>query len=149
VQTLPARNVLFLGASRQEAFRYVKGDWNPRTADEYIKLAEWCRSAGLIREALDEAKAAAIEAPPDPSLAKMLRELKAAWAKRPEDRTVRIVRPEPFKVSSAATTTKISDKPAVVLAVEKSFGLKIQPILTNLCVSCHADGKKRSTYVLG
>jgi hypothetical protein len=143
VRTLSAKQVLFRGGTRQEAFRYVKGKWNPRSADAHIKLAEWCREAGLVGEALAEAKAAAAVSPPDPYLAKLIRELEA---KRAEDRTVRIVRPT--STTASVPRAKPTDVPAVDPAVVKSFGQTVQPILTNQCVACHADSKHVTNFVL-
>jgi hypothetical protein len=143
VRTLAAKQVLFRGGTRQEAFRYVKGKWNPTSADAHIKLAEWCREAGLVGEALAEAKAAATVSPPDPYLAKLIRELEA---KRAEDRTVRIVRPT--AATASVPRAKPTDMPAVDPAIVKSFGQTVQPILTNQCVACHADPKHVTKFVL-
>src|SRR5437867_373304 len=38
VRTLSATQVLFQGGTRQEAYRFVKGKWNPASADGHIKL---------------------------------------------------------------------------------------------------------------
>src|SRR6266700_557011 len=38
IQTLPVKTVLFHGASRQEAYRFLKGKWNPTTVDDRIKM---------------------------------------------------------------------------------------------------------------
>jgi hypothetical protein len=147
VKTLPAKSVLFLGGTRQEAYRYVKGQWKPASVDGYIKLAEWCRDAGLSAEALAAAKAAAAIQPPDAYLVKLGKELEARAA---EDRTVRIVRPAPPKAASpVGVPVAPVSKPVVDPAVEKYFGLKVQPILMNQCVSCHADPKQGTKFVLG
>jgi hypothetical protein len=121
----------------------VKGKWVPTSVDGHIKLAEWCRDAGLVSEALDEAGAAATLGPPDAYLAKLIHELEA---KRAEERTVRIVRP-PTTVA-VTSTPKIVEKPAVDPTVEKAFGQKVQPILANACLSCHCDPRKPSAFVL-
>src|SRR5262245_41375764 len=68
VRTLRGKSGLVQGASRQEAYRCVKGKGNPTTGDDRSRMAEWCREAGLVAEALAEAKAAAALAPPEPYL---------------------------------------------------------------------------------
>ena len=150
IQTLPAKSVLFHGTSRQEAYQFVKGKWNPTTVDDWIKMAEWCRNAGLIVEALAAAKIAARAAPPDAYLTKMIGELEVAKAKMPVERMVRIVRPAPPKVTNPTVvpSVKLLEKPITDPAVEKFFGLKIQPILMNQCVACHSDPKKGTKFVL-
>lgn len=150
-RTWPAKDVLFLGTTRQEAYTFVKGKWQPTTVDDRIKMAEWCRDAGLAAEALAEAKAAAAMAPPDAFLVKLIRDLEAAKAKAPEDRAIRIVRAAPSKPAPLSSVVPITarEKPVVDSAAEKYFGLKVQPILMNQCVSCHADPKKGGAFQLG
>src|SRR5262245_27363273 len=38
VRTLTTAQVMFRGGTRQEAYRFVKGNWKPTTSDGHIKL---------------------------------------------------------------------------------------------------------------
>ncbi len=130
---LPARNVRCLCDSHEEAYRVLRSRANLNDPDERLRLAHWCHQNKLPAQALEEA-AEAVRLRPTHSASRRLRDYlqrlaEAGPAPPVEARRDVDVEPEP--------------PPAVELSSEAHalFVSKVQPILMNACVRCHATEK--------
>jgi hypothetical protein len=124
---LEGERVLHLCNTRQEAYQFVRSRANLRDADERLRLARWCRMNNLRAEAIAELRAAAELRPDHAETRRMLAALEQATAAGP---------PQP----AAAITTPPTAAPVDVTDDCMSmFAMKVQPILMNVCASCHSQ----------
>jgi hypothetical protein len=141
---VPADQVLCLCASYEEAYAFLCTRTNLRDADERLRLARWCLLYGLRTQALAEATAAVELRPGMPEGRHLLSSLQrsAAAAACP---------PSPLTASGDAPRNSAGDEaeppvsllPPLDLGVEalSLFATRVQPILMNTCVSCHASNR--------
>jgi hypothetical protein len=147
---VPADQVLCLCASHAEAYAFLCTRANLRDADERLRLARWCLLYGLRAQALAEATAAVELRPHMAEGRLLLRNLQrsmAAAADQPapgskiEDRGSRIE--DRGSVAGDETELPTSWLLPMDVSVEalSLFATRVQPILMNTCVACHATGK--------
>lgn len=125
---VPTDKVRQLCASLQDAYAYLRDRANLDDPDEHLRLAQWCQRNELREQALVEVKAAlALRPEHEPS-----RRLLAGLSQPAGTPT-----PPTREVEPAAS-------PAPIDIDLESMGLfvnRVQPILMNACVSCHATGR--------
>jgi hypothetical protein len=121
---VPAERALYLCASVEEAYAFVRGRANLEDPDERLRLARWCRTNGLRAQALVEAKAAVELRPQHRESRRLLTMLEqssvsATPAPRPAE-------PE-------------GPPPNIDLTAEclGTFVTRVQPVLMNTCARCH------------
>src|SRR6266851_1500062 len=127
---VPAAGVIGLAADKAAAFQLMKQRAKLDKPMERVRLARWCQSQGLKRQAVEEAEAALALKPQDRSLKYFRDEMKAFAAFTP-------VAVGPM---SPAATKKPDTEPMAVDVSPESLGLfatKVQPILMNACAKCH------------
>jgi hypothetical protein len=128
---LPADRVLCVCGGWDEAFDLVSRQANLNDPDERLRLAKWCQMNGLHAQALAQATEAVRMRPGHQEskylLAVLQRGADAAKGAPPPGGLA----PEPPKV------------PALDLSAEtlRQFTTRVQPILTNTCISCHSGGR--------
>lgn len=136
---IPAKRVVEIVADRKAAVQAMRVRSNPRDPDERYRLIRWCMANGLRAEALEEAEAFLRIRPDDSNLKGLvdgLRDLGPAQTNNP---------------------TLPKKNPGKVIEVDpqdynpESFGMfasKVQPILMNLCIGCHANDKGGTYHLL-
>src|SRR5262245_55376817 len=72
---IAADKVLRLCASREDAYKYLRGRANLSDPDERVRLAQWCHLNGLREQALSEVTAALELRPNHPESKRLLRSL--------------------------------------------------------------------------
>jgi hypothetical protein len=129
---LPAEPTMRLCADWQDAFAFMTSRANLLDADERLRLARWCQVHGLYAQALSEVIAATRMQPGNKDALQMKVCLERTVAMGAAKRTD--LNPLP---GSAVPSLDISSESVAL------FTTKVQPILMNTCVSCHAAGKDR------
>ncbi len=129
---IPARDVLHLCSSIEDAYLFLRGRTNLDDPDERLKLARWCHQRALRVQALAEIKAAVALRPDHADSKRLLNHLQQLAAE---------------SQSASATPRRPEPEPAPVLHIELTgealghFTSRVQPILMNSCASCHATGR--------
>jgi hypothetical protein len=103
----------------------VRSRANLRDADERLRLARWCHLYGLREEGLAEAKAALALRPGSGEAARLVRMLE-----RPAV--------EATASEAAAVEAEPPAPPDLTMETLSQYVCKVQPILMNACVNCHA-----------
>src|SRR5262249_51185293 len=128
---LPADKALCLCASWDEAFHLLCKQANMRDPDERVRLARWCQQNGLHAQALTEVQAALRMRADHPAAKALLIVLQSAAAQPP--------------AASAPTQARETAPPVAMVDLSSEslsmFTSRVQPILMNTCVSCHATGR--------
>ena len=123
--TVPANSVLALCADMKEAYTRVHKRSNLEDPDERMRLAFWCRVHGLHAEAISELRA-------------------APRARSGSRRSSAAVEGAPGRASSSSGPGQApaprGPEPMADISAEAMslFTTRIQPILMNTCVRCHA-----------
>jgi len=125
--SVPATSVVMVCNTLEEAYHFLRRRANLNDASERLRLVEWCRQHGLREQALAEARAAATLRPKEERIARLVRFLEQSPA------TPKTVSPPP------------PDPPVPHIDVTSEsmgiFSSRIQPILQNTCISCHAGNR--------
>ncbi len=139
---VPGRQVLRLCADWPEAYAFLRSRANLRDADERLRLARWCQLHGLTKEALAEATAA-VEIHPYSAEARGLQSVLKRAVATAQSRAA----PAP---AVAPTGPPVPSLPPVDLDTESVslFTTRVQPILMNVCASCHANDRGGSYRLL-
>lgn len=134
---IPAERVLHVAADKEEVYRFFRQRTNLGDADERLKLARWCLQVGLRERALEEALAAAKMRPGFLAAEQFAKGVELSMANA---KTAPAAPPTPV-----APTTPV-EEPEIALPDYNTdsypmFITKVQPLLMNVCASCHASGK--------
>jgi hypothetical protein len=142
--SVPADKVLCLCASREEAYAFLCTRANLRDPDERLRLARWCLLYGLRAQALAEANAAVDLRPKSAEALQLLHSLQrsaatasSTAAPSPENETAT------RKGAADEVEPPVSLLPPADFSAEALilFATRVQPILMNTCVSCHASSR--------
>jgi hypothetical protein len=128
---LPAEKVLKVCAGREEAFAYIASRANLRDPDERLRLARWCQINGLYDQAVVQATAAVQMRPGHAESRRVLESVKRSAATQGPGPAA----PKPAAAGEAAAPVDVS------LESLSAFATKVQPVLMNTCVRCHAGGR--------
>jgi hypothetical protein len=130
---VPAERVLRLCADWDDAFAFLCAQTNMADPDERLRLARWCQQNGLHEQALAEVKAAQAMRPSHQETKQLLAILERAV--------------QSAQTPAAPSKAAAKSAPAPVASVDVSaetlnqFTTRIQPILMNACVNCHAGNR--------
>ncbi len=110
-------------------FAQIKGD----DAGDRVRLARWCHLHRLNEKALEQARIA-VEIQPNHADAKQIVRLLERALKEPA--------PAPRPVVPIVSAQPAEATPTVDVSFETTvaYSTKVQPILMNLCATCHANG---------
>src|SRR5581483_162195 len=116
-----------LCADWDEAYHYMQARANLADPDERLRLARWCQVNGLDAHALEEAHATLQLRPNQPEARRLVQLLE----RRPPQPTAP-ASPPPAPAPAPARDVDLSPESLV------AFKTRVQPILMNACVACHA-----------
>jgi hypothetical protein len=131
---IPAARVVAVCADRMGAFRILTDKTDARSADQRLKLAEWCHNNGLPKEAIAEAKAA-VELRPTHVIAQRFLRFYEQAASQP-------TLPAAVERRAAAEPEPVPDTIDCSPEALAHFCTKAQPVLMNACANCHAGAAK-------
>jgi hypothetical protein len=132
---IPANKVIRLCASRDEAFRTLRGRANLQDLDERLRLARWCQLHGLMEQGQAEVHAA-LQIKPDCNEAKRLLRCfqRDTEPNEHKDTTEVPALPAPTKESVASAPIPNA---GLTMEAASRFATRVQPVLMNCCASCH------------
>lgn len=135
---VPADRVMALTASLPDAYAYLHGRINLDDADERLRLARWCRTNGLPKQALAELQAAADLRPNHAETRRLLQYWKQTTVSEAGS-----VPPRNAGTRDSAPAPSAADLPPIEVTTESLglFATRVQPILMNTCARCHATGR--------
>lgn len=130
---IPARKVLSLCGSLQEAFDYMASRANLRDPDERLRLARWSQLRGLREQAIEQARAAVEMRPQHLESKRLLQSLQRTGTETAT--TPQSPREEGTSAPAPAPLVECNPESLVL------FTNRVQPILMNACATCHANGR--------
>jgi hypothetical protein len=143
-----------LCADWAETMAYVRSQANLGDPDERLRLARWCQLHDLREEALAEARVATEMRPTHRETLQLLQVLERAsdaasaaagsgTAKEQPGQTASAQPPNKQPAGSIVPVSANAAAPQVDLSADglAMFNTRVQPILMNLCASCHAGNE--------
>ena len=132
-----------LCSSREEAYEYMRTQANLDDPDERLRLAKWCQVNNLREQAIAEIKAAVAMRPEHAESRRLLNswlEAVLSPASTPHNSSAAVV---PRPATAGTTVPHAAATPNIELNAESvgQFIRKVQPILMNTCIRCHAAGR--------
>jgi hypothetical protein len=143
--SVPAANVEFVGATREDVYHYKKGLANDRDCNELIKLAEWCFNNNLTQQGIAEYQRA-LQAAPNAVLADVIRKRLEALQNPTSEPTglsgVRTVFPSSPQEPDNGMNGVNRWINGIPKPVVNGFTKKVQPVLVSRCAAtdCHGSG---------
>jgi hypothetical protein len=129
---LPADRVLAVCPDLNAAYKLLRDRIEPRDAAARLRLAQWCDANGMRSEAMAEAQAV-VELLPRSTEAQTLLKMYRQKAAAPVPAPVAAQKP-----AIPAATPPNADPIDCSAEALKRFTAKVQPVLLNTCVNCHA-----------
>ena len=143
VRKLQKADVLFVGETRDEVYQYMRDRVPPTDAIARLVVARWCMFNGLREQALIEARAILQFQPQNKPAADLARSLEESIKQFPPEGSASAAKPEGGKlVTALETELEITPEAAT------TFATRVQPILVNLCIDCHARSDYAGTFKL-
>jgi hypothetical protein len=127
--------VQLVAAGKDEVYKFQLARVTPTDAAARLKLARWCMFGGLREQALQEAREVLKLEPGNPAARDMTRSLEESLRLFPEGGP-----PAAAPKAAAPTPTPAVAEPEPEVAPEAAatFPARVQPVLANLCMDCHA-----------
>lgn len=138
-RTLSQNHVLFEAASVEEIYQFVLGKMDVTTVAGAAQMAAWCDKNAMYDRAIGHARSVLASNPTDAVLLESIRKLEAKAARV-------VVKKPAVRVKETAPTLPVNEDLSTEATL--SFGTKVQPLLMNLCASCHAQKTDESTFQL-
>lgn len=128
-RTMPKADVLFIGQTRDDVYRYMLGKVPATDPTARLAVARWCMLNGLREQALTEAREVLKLQPTNTAAADLARSLEESLKQFPSDGSL----PKP---QGGRLVTE--PEPDVTPEGSTFFASRAQPILANQCMECHA-----------
>jgi hypothetical protein len=141
---VPAERVLALTASMEDAYANLHGRINLDDADERLRLARWCRTNGMMQQALTELRVAARLRPNHAETSRLLQYWQQTAAKTDGFTTnARNRESAAAQGVEASSHGGAAELPPIEVTSDSlgMFATRVQPILMNTCARCHATGR--------
>lgn len=138
-RTLSQNHVLFEAANVDEVYQFVLGKMDVTTVAGAAQMAAWCDKNAMYDRAIGHARSVLASNPNDPMVLDSIRKLEAKAA--------RVVAKKPA-VRATQTTPILPINEDLSTEATLSFGTKVQPLLMNLCASCHSQKTDASAFQL-
>jgi hypothetical protein len=153
---VPARDVDFVAASLQQAYRTKLSRLRPRAFDEHLRLAQWCLRHDMDGPAADRLLHLVELNPQHPAVKALEHQLR----RRANPQQVRVdeVRAANFTadIDSAderapSDATSLADLPPLPPSAIGEFTRAVQPLLLNRCgqATCHGTASKNEFQLVG
>ncbi len=138
-RTLSQNHVLFEAASVEEIYQFVLGKMDVTTVAGAAQMAAWCDKNAMYDRAIGHARSVLASNPTDAVLLESIRKLEAKAARV-------VVKKPAHQATQAAAALPANDDLSTEATL--SFGTKVQPLLMNVCASCHAQKTDKSAFKL-
>jgi len=144
-RSIPKGEVLFVGDTKDEVYRYMLGTVPATDATARLGVARWCLFSGLREQALTEAREVLKLQPGNPQAIEMVRSLEDSLKRYPGNGGSAVVA---GKLPAAGVLTTDEPEPDVTPEAVAAFAGRVQPILANLCMECHARADHSGPFKL-
>ncbi len=138
-RTLSQNHVLFEAANVEEVYQFVLGKMDVTTVAGAAQMAAWCDKNAMYDRAIGHARSVLASSPNDVALLESFRKLEAKAARV-------VVKKPALQATQATATIPVNDDLSTEATL--SFGTKVQPLLMNVCASCHAQKSDKSAFKL-
>jgi hypothetical protein len=135
-------DVLFVGETREQVYGYMRGRASLTDPLARMAVAKWCMFNGLREQAVAEAREVLRLQPENKVAAEMIRSLEASLKEFPSENSATASKPQEEKLVVCENEWEVTPEAAA------SFTTRVQPILANLCVDCHAKADCAGTFKL-
>jgi hypothetical protein len=144
-RTFPKDQVQFVATGKDEVYKFQLARVTPTDAAARLKLARWCMFGGLREQALQEAREVLKLEPTNPAARDMARSLEESLRLFPEGGP-----PAAAPKAEAPSPAPAAAEPEPEIAPEAAatFPARVQPVLANLCMDCHARPDHASCFKL-
>jgi hypothetical protein len=132
-RAFPREEVSFIGESRDDVYHFVLGQVPAADPVKRLAVARWCMLNGLRDQALTEAKEILRIDPDNKVAAEMARSLAESLERFPTGGSPSApAKPETGSASASDADIDVTPEAAT------TFSMRVQPLLANQCVECHA-----------
>ena len=138
-RTLSQNHVLFEAANVDDVYQFVLGKMDVTTVAGAAQMAAWCDKNAMYDRAIGHARSVLASNPNDAALLESIRKLEAKASRV-------VVKKPAVRAPQAAAVSPVNQDLSTEATL--SFGTKVQPLLMNLCVSCHAQKTDESAFKL-
>ncbi len=138
-RTLSQNHVLFEAANIEDVYQFVLGKMDVTTVAGAAQMAAWCDKNAMYDRAIGHARSVLASSPYDAVLLESIKKLEAKAARA-------VVKKPAFQPNPATATLPANDDLSTEATL--SFVTKVQPLLMNLCASCHTQKSDKSTFKL-
>lgn len=142
--------VQYVADSKDEVYKFQLAKVSSTDAAGRLKVARWCMFSGMREQALTEAREVQKLQPANTDAAALVRSLEQSLKQFPPAGAPVMTAPAapvfPTELSSPKPVAEaVPDVPADAANL---FGTKVQPILANQCVDCHAKADHAGKFKL-
>ncbi len=138
-RTLSQNHVLFEAANVDEVYQFVLGKMDVTTVAGAAQMAAWCDKNAMYDRAIGHARSVLASHPNDATVLESIRKLEAKAARV-------VVKKPAVRAKETGATLPVNEDLSTEAIL--SFGTKVQPLLMNLCASCHAQKTDESAFKL-
>ncbi|HEV3384759.1 MAG TPA: hypothetical protein VG097_08080, partial [Gemmata sp.] len=143
VRNIPKVEVLFVGETRNDVYHYMRDRVPANDEVARLAVARWCMFNGLREQALAEAKEILQFKPGSKNAADMARSLEESLKQFPSEGAANASKQQEVKsVNAAESDIEITPEAAT------TFATRVQPILANVCLDCHARSDHAGAFKL-
>lgn len=143
VRSLPKADVMFAGETRDDVYAFMRDHVPPTDVTARLAVARWCMFNGMREQALTESRAILQIQPQNKTAAELARSLEESLKQfPPEGATVKTQSTKLVPATAVETELDITPEGAT------SFATRVQPILENLCIDCHARANYSGSFKL-
>ncbi|HEY1186495.1 MAG TPA: hypothetical protein VGE74_02510, partial [Gemmata sp.] len=144
--------VQFVADNKDEVYKYQLAKVPATDIPARLKVARWCMFSGMREQALTEAREVQKLQPANADAASLVRSLEQSLRQFPPADAPRMTAPAtptfPAELSARPVAPGAGADPDLAPEAINLFGAKVQPILANQCVSCHAKPDHAGTFRL-
>jgi hypothetical protein len=133
VRNIPKAEILFVGETREEVYRFMRDRVPQNETPGRIAVARWCMFNGMREQALTEAHAILQLDPHSKVAMELARSLEESLKQFPSEDAPASAAQKPTRPATA-----VEAEVEIAPEAATTFGTRVQPILANLCVDCHA-----------
>ena len=143
VRSFAQEEIVFVGRTRDDVCRFMHGQVAASDAVGRLLVARWCMFNGMREQALAEARDLLKSQPDNRAAAELVRSLEESLRQFPPDGSAPALPPVGTKITALR-------EPDLEVTPEgaTSFTTRVQPILANVCIDCHARPDYTGTFKL-
>ena len=136
-------DIVFVGETRDQVYQFMRNRVSANDAAGRLVVARWFMFNGLREEALSEAREVLQFQPENRAAKDLVNSLVESLKQFPPEGAVPAA-----KTTEPKQVTVVENEWEVTPEAAAAFATRIQPILVNLCIDCHARAEHTGTFKL-